>query len=82
MKVLKPKKNMKIFLKKLKDRLLDEEKKILDNLEVILNEFIQNMNETELKNEEIISKFFNCFKCFFDLIKEFKVDYENPIYHI
>jgi len=75
-------KNITTLKEKEKDRLLDEEKKTLDNLEVILNEFIQNMNETELKNEEIISKFFNCFKCFFDLIKEFKVDYENPIYHI
>ena len=65
-----------------KDTLLEEEKKTLDNLEMILNEFIQNMNEMELKYEEIIAKFFNCFKCFFDLIKEFKVDYEGSIYQI
>ena len=75
-------KNITTLKEKEKDKLLDEEKKVLDNLEIILNEFIQNINETDRKNEEMISKFFNCFKCFFDLIKEFKVDYENPIYQI
>ena len=63
-----------------KDKLLDDEKKILDNLEIILNEFIKNMNEMELKYEEAISKFFKYFNYFFDLIKEFKVDYQGPIY--
>jgi hypothetical protein len=62
-------KNISTLKEKEKDKLLDEEKKDLDNLEMILNEFIQNMNEMELKYEETITKFFNCFKCFFDLIK-------------
>ena len=75
-------KNLSTLKEKEKDKILDEEKKILDNLENSLNEFIQNMNEIEIKYEEIIAKFFNCFNCFFKLIKEFKIDYDGSIYQI
>ena len=61
-----------IFLLKKREQLVDEEKKILDDLATSLKEFISKINILEKKYEEAMKNIFEYFKYFLSLISKFK----------
>jgi hypothetical protein len=69
-------------LAKLKEqeKLEDDEKKQLDEMEKLLKELIEKINVIEQKYEETINNFFGNFMCFFNLIKELRAGFGGQIY--